>query len=481
MKKLFGKFSFWLAALVVLLSTSFVLLNVATSILGDRYSLSFDLTANSAYKLGRETKEVLANMDKNVNIYVMGNENYFSGNSYIVQAGKMISEYPKNSGHIKLSYIDYESDPSFAAAYPDLTLTAGDVLVTCGDKVKQIPVTSFFNYVYDYDGSFNIESSRAEEVMTSAILYVLNDDTVKVGLLTGNGVFDTSSLKTVLADNNFDVAEINMVSDSFDDCDILVLASPTIDISEEILARFDQFLKNNGQYGKHILYTTGAAQPELPDLEVFLNEWGVDIKGGTVFETSRERTYNYQPYYAIAGYEDNEITDRLRDTDSPMVMPIAKYTETLFEFKDNHYTETLLSFSDTAGIRPEDADDSFAARNATEWGPFPAMILCSYRVQDKETPEGYRQSSVVVSTSTHMLDASILQNSSLGDMEYLIDLFGYLTDREQTVTIAPKTLGGNALGISTSQVSALGVVLCIVIPVLILAAGIVIWLRRRFN
>lgn len=481
MKKLFAKPGFWLTAFMVLTIIVTVLLNVFVSMLGERYSLTFDLTANSAYKLGSESKEILANLNKEVDIYVLANENYFSGNSYIVQAGKIIEEYPKNTPLVKLSYVDYESDPSFAATYPDLTLSIGNVLVTCGDKVKQLQITNFFNYEYDLSGNFNITSSRAEEVMTSAILYVINEDTVKVGILNGNGVFDNSSLKLVLEDNNFDVFDVNMVSDSFEDYDVLVLSSPAVDISADVLSKFDAFLKNNGQYGKTLFYTASVTQPELPNLNVFLSEWGISVDDGTVFETSKDRTYNYQPYYAVAQYEDTEVTDKLKDTDTPIVVPLARPLTNIFEFKDNHYTQTLLSFSSTAGVRPSDAPEDFVARQAEKWGPFPAMTLCTYKVSDASSEKGYLQSAVVVSSSTHVLDKAFLQNSSFSNMEYIVDLLSFLTDKEQSIAISSKTLTGNSLGITSSQVTALGIILCIIIPVIILVTGIFIWVRRRFN
>ena len=47
------------AALIVFALAAAFLLNVVLVTLGNRYSLSYDLTANAAYQIGDDTKQVL--------------------------------------------------------------------------------------------------------------------------------------------------------------------------------------------------------------------------------------------------------------------------------------------------------------------------------------------------------------------------------------------------------------------------------------
>ena len=92
-----------------------------------------------------------------------------------------------------------------------------------------------------------------------------------------------------------------------------------------------------------------------------------------------------------------------------------------------------------------------------------------------------RRSSIVVSASVSMLDELCLQNSSLANSEYLLNLFNTLTEREETVAIAPKSLSGKTLGITTGQVTTLGMLLGGILPLAILLTGIGIWLYRRYQ
>ena len=49
------------------------------------------------------------------------------------------------------------------------------------------------------------------------------------------------------------------------------------------------------------------------------------------------------------------------------------------------------------------------------------------------------------------------------------------------LAIAPKSLAGKTLGITSRQVTTLGVVLGGILPLLILLTGIGVWLYRRYK
>jgi len=468
---------FALLTLFILLAV--FLLNVVVKTLGDRYSLSADLTANAAYQIGGDTKAVLDGLSQDVQLYVLATETSFSGSSYTIQAQRILEQYPRYSPRIHLQYVDYTADPTFAANYPDLTLKDGDILVSSESSLKQLALASLFNYTYTEDQTLTIESSRAEEALTSAIVSVTTEKPVKVTLLTGNDVYaDTDTLKSILSDNNFEVSSVNMVTDALDGYDILLLLAPQIDLSTDVLDKFDAFLYNGGSYGKTLLYSADVTQPETPNLDAFLREWGVAVTDGAVFETSSDRAYSYQPYYPLTDYTNADYADKLKDKTNLFLMPLSRPLELTYTYKDNRTVDTLLSFGSTAGVRPSTADDTFTASMAQQWGPMPALTLTSWVVQENGAAV---QSNVIISASTACFGPNGMANTSLSNAEYLVNLFNTLEHREGSVSIEAKSLAGNTLGITTGAASALGVVLCAVVPLLILGAGVAVWLLRRYR
>lgn len=474
LKLLFG-------VLLTLLVVGTFLINLVVMQLDERLTLTIDLTANNAYQAGEETRALLQTLDQDVEIYVLATEDAFGGSPYFLQAQRMIEQYPQLSSRISLTYVDYVFDPTFASRYPDLDLSEGDVLVVHKDLVKLLQLSDLLNYSYTETGNLKIQSSRAEEAVTSAILYVTSPDQARVAVLTGNGMADMSAFTDLLSENNYDVVQVNLTTEALDDAyDLALLLGPRIDLSEDALTKLDTFLYNDGSYGKTLFLTADVTQDILPNLEAFLIEWGIVIGDGAVFETMAERTYQYQPYYPVVEYVDEAYRDKLIDPTSPVLMPLSRPLDLIYVTRAPNLNEVLLQFTDTSGVRPSEAVEGFAVEEAERWGPMPAMVLASKRIYDTSGMTQFR-SNLLVSASTAMLDTFSIQNTSLSNSEYLLNLLNSLSGRANLVTIQPKSLAGKTLPITTAQVSTLGIVLAGVLPLVILATGIVIWLVRRYQ
>ena len=481
MKKFFSnetkKLNMLLAILLVIAIAIVFLINALGHVLSEHYPMSVDLTANSNYDIGDDSKAVLDALTDDVQIYVMSPKGSFNGNSYLVQVRKILEQYPKHSPHVSLEYIDYTSDPTFASKFPDLSLSSGDVLIVGPQMVKQIPLANMFNYTYDSQGSLTIVSSRAEEAITSGIVSSVTVDPINVAILTGNGVTDDrSTLKAILENNNFVYSELNMVTDSFDGMEVLILLAPLQDISEDVLSKIDAFLYNNGEYGRTLIYAADVNQGALPNVDAYLREWGISVDDGAVFETSESYAYGYQPYYPFVDYTDETLMKMLKDSTTKALMPLSRPISVLFEYRDNRSVTELLSFSATSGVRPSTAGDNFTPDQATRKGPMPAMLMSTLM------PAGASKgSNVIVSASVQYFGSGCMGNTSLSNAEYLTCILNLLTEREDAVSIEAKSLAGNALTITTSSASFWGIVLCIVVPVLILATGIIVYLKRRYR
>ena len=481
MKKLFAnettRLNALLAVLIVIVIAVAVLFNAVISALSERYSLSTDLTATASYDVGDDTREILKSLTDDVSIYVLSSKGSFSGNPYLVQMRTLLERYPRLSDHIFLEYIDYTKDPTFAARYPDQDLSAGDVLVEGPQAIKKISLANMFIYTYDTEGNLSISGTRTEEAVTSAIVSSVTSDPVYIGILTGNAVSeDKQALETILSNNNFVVSEIDMVTENMADQDVLILLAPMQDLSEDVLASFDEFLYNDGEYGRTILYATSADQPELSNLNVFLREWGICVEDGAVFETDEAYAYGYQPYYPFTDYVDETFRDLLKDSSKKVLMPISKPLSIVFKYRDNKTVTELLSFSASSGARPSDAGSNFTVDQATIKGPIPAAVMSTLQAGQ---PGQY--SNVIVSASREAFAQSSLSNPSIANAEYWTAILNTITDRGDAVSIEAKSLSGNTLTITTGTARMWSIVLCIIIPVLILATGITVYVKRRYK
>ncbi|MCL1855459.1 MAG: hypothetical protein FWF86_06970, partial [Clostridia bacterium] len=119
----------------------------------------------------------------------------------------------------------------------------------------------------------------------------------------------------------------------------------------------------------------------------------------------------------------------------------------------------------------------FAADTADCSGSIPALTLS--RFFPAGTAGGPLCSCIVMSASAGIFDSMALHNTSLTNSEYLLTLLGDLLGKDDAVSIQPKSLAGKTLGITSGQVTTLGVLLAGVLPLLILGTGVVVWLVRR--
>jgi len=466
------------ACVTALVLVALILINGIALLLSQRYHLEIDLTSNAVYRVSAETEAFLRALDRPVEIFVLSDEGGFGGSRELDQVKRIIDQYRRFSAHITLEYIDYAANPVFAVNYPDLRLSHGDLIVQSGGKTRHVPAVTLFRYTQMQDGSLMINSTRAEEAITSAVLNVTSDDVIKIAILSGNGAAENPLFHSILTDNNYEVHSVSILTGSLLEYDIALLLLPTIDLSENVIRMLEGFLYNGGLYGKILFYTSGAPQGEMPNLDRFLSEWGIRFSNGAVFETRSVNTYQFQPFYPTTFYMEGRYADMLRDNSMPFLMPVSRPMETLFSARDGYFVETLMIFSETSGVRPADADADFTADDTELWGPMPALVISSFNVPSSEAVP--LQSHLIVSASTGMLDQIALHNSSLTNTEYLLNLLGDLTDRD-TINILPRSLTDRTLGITSAQASALGVILAGLLPAAILLAGVGVWFFRRFR
>lgn len=458
------------------------LLNICvTALVRENPSLSFDLTKNRLFVLSPRTIENIRNLSKPVTVFVLAREGDFTKvSSYNVQANEVIKQYEKNSDRISLVYVDYVKDPAFASSYPGVVMKHGDILVKCEDNYTVVKTEELFNYTVNAGGNLSILSSKAEEAIYTAILKVSSDKPVEAVVSAGHGEYTMDDFTELLRKNNYRISAQNLVTGDIDPAsDLVLVIAPKSDFSEGELEKLDRYLINGGKYGKTLLYCADAGQPHLEALSVFLREWGVLVQDGAVFETDEKRVYNYHPFYAVADYAEDNYSGPLKNMAKPVLMPVSRPLETLFEYRNNYSTKTLLGFAASTGVRPSGASADFTADDAVRRGPIPALVLCAYSVTDRQTGKPALASYLLVSGSTGMLDAYSVNNPSFGNGEYLVNLLNSLTNRTDTITFQPKSFAGSPLNLPRTQVNILGLVCIAVVPLLILVSGLAVWIRRR--
>lgn len=470
--------------LVVLFIAAMVLVNFIAVTVNEKIpALTIDTTGKESFELSKETVEYLPSLKDDINIIVLADEKeYKEGGEYYIQANSLLHEYENKSDKITLEYVDMASNPTFSSKYPDETLSYYGIIVESDKGYKYLKEADMFDIQMDYNTySYYIAGSKVEEAVTSALLYVTLDDKPKVTFVSDINGEDYTYFKNYLESNGFETDEVSPAVGTIpEDTQILVLFAPSVDLDEKVVDAISDFLLNGGEYGKQLLYLPMGTLVDSPNIDSLIEEWGITVDNGYAIENDP----NYMAplgggYYLFATqYADQTYNAKMRNTSLPFCV-IGGYTKPL-NVTDSTNVTTLLTLSDESTVlySDETADEPVSSPNLVI-GAIAQKGTTTTADTDSSSTET-KQSHIVVIGSSVAMSETLLKSNVYGNSTYILSVFNTLVNRDDVgISIEAKTLENPDLGITTAQIRALGAVFIVVVPVGILIAGIVIFIKRR--
>lgn len=469
-------------AITALVIVMVIVLNIIIGLLVNRFpDLELDLTSNNSFALQDDTIDYVSHLNNDVTVYILMEKDKFEGQgTYFVQAQKMLNKMAsKSDGKMKIKYVDLTSNPSFTSNYPNVDWQSSSanniVLVESGKQYKVLTLTDCFEYdeqTYNYYGTYSFTGTKIEQAVVTAILNVTTDDKVVVDMIKGNNEQDYSSLKSLLENNAYQVNEVSLATGDFDkDAKVAIMYAPSVDLDEKIVEKLSTWLSNDGKYGRSLIYVPTADMGEMPNLDDFLKEWGMSIDRGYVFETDETALVNANSPYAFTVSYGDYYKDNLKNSKIPVVVSESHAVN----ITDENTAHALLKTTNKAGVLPIDADKSWDYKDAITGNGE------NVAAEGVMTNEDKKSSKVVVFGSYVMFSDTIMQYNSFNNSAYFMNVINTIADKEDVgITIESKSVDNTELGITdVATQNTMLVVFVIVIPIAILVAGFVFWLRRR--
>ena len=468
-------------AITALVIVMVIVLNIIIGLLVNRFpDLELDLTSNNSFALQDDTIDYVSHLNNDVTVYILMEKDKFeSQGTYFVQAQKMLNKMvSKSDGKMKIKYVDLTSNPSFTSNYPNVDWQSSSanniVLVESGKQYKVLTLTDCFEYdeqTYNYYGTYSFTGTKIEQAVVTAILNVTTDDKVVVDMIKGNNEQDYSSLKSLLENNAYQVNDVSLATGDFDkDAKVAIMYAPSVDLDEKIVEKLSTWLSNDGKYGRSLIYVPTADMGEMPNLDDFLKEWGMSIDRGYVFETDETALVNASSPYAFTVSYGDYYKDNLKNSKIPVVVSESHAVN----ITDENTAHALLKTTNKAGVLPIDADKSWDYKDAITGNGE------NVAAEGVMTNEDKKSSKVVVFGSYVMFSDTIMQYNSFNNSAYFMNVINTIADKEDVgITIESKSIDNTELGITdVATQNTMLVVFVIVIPIAILVAGFVFWLRR---
>lgn len=449
---------------ILLAIAAVVAVNLGLNYVPEQYS-SFDLTENRLYALTDETKAFLSGLSEDITIYVLAEEG--AGDA---DFSKTLERMADQSGHIKIKYVSPAKNPNFYQNYTDVQPSSGSLIVEGERRSTVVDYGDIYTYEMDYSTySYQTTGYDGEGQTVSALAYVTTEDMPVFYAIGGHGELELEEkfVNTITKENaSCETLMLYSVDEIPEDAQGVILNAPTSDYSKEDAEKVIAYLQKGG----NALIVSTMVEGEMANFKSILDFYGITEVDGTIVE--EDRNYYYQnPYYLFPEIVSAEVTAPLAD--GLVFAPFSKGLSYDEERDDIHYTP-LLTTSGSAFSKVDITDNSDYSKGANDIdGPFTVSVEV-----EKSTEDGGVSHAYVVGGES--LFTSLADDMAPGNnVKLFSSMISMLADHESSVAIPVKSLSMPNL-VFNAQTAYLAAVLCvIVIPFTTLAAGLVVWLRRR--
>lgn len=419
-----------------------------------------DVTSQKLYSLTDDTKTLMKRLEQDVTIYVISSEE-----SSDTTVDKTLARYEQLSDHIRVEYKDPLVSPNFYKSFAD-SVSSNSLIVVSGDRSKVIDYYDLYEQEFDYyTYSSSVTGYDAEGQITSAIDYVTNEELPMIYQLEGHGEASLeSSFTEVLSKENVEITTINLLQydEVPEDAAAILLLSPTTDLSSDDADKIISYLQNGGKAVISITLT----ENEMPNFDRVLEAYGVTNTYAMVIENDRNY-YSQSPYYLLPEIQSSELTSEIYN----QKYIFAPYTMGL-DFNLDSEERTVESFLTTSGNAYAKADPLNVSTLEYEEGDTQGTFTVGALITEGDTEVAVIASGYVFTESADSMVSGA--NSTLFG-----NIIAKFAGKEDSVSIAAKSYSMDNITVSQSGVILLGVLFTIALPLLILSAGVFVWIRRR--
>ena len=449
---------------------------VAINYLASRRNKRWDLTANQAYSLSPQSRQILDKLDAPLKIRVFDKPTEFD------RFRDRLGEDQYVSKKVSVEYIDADKQPVLA---------------------NQNQVQQYGTVVFDYKGKTERVTSSEEGQLTNGLIKLITGKERKVYFLQGHGEKDTansdragySAIAAALGSENFKVDNLVLLQQQTQtipaDAAIVAVAGPTTDLFPPEIEALRKYLQGGGKVLLLLDPPEKADAPPLTNLIAFAKEYAIDVGNNIVIDTSPVgRMMGTDASVPVAAkYPSHPITEKFRlVTVYPLARSVTAISggatghaaQNIIETSANSWGETdLVDLFKSGKVENDKTKDLQgpvmlgAAMSETVGGPAPAPTPGK---NTKDEPPKPDMRLVVIG------DSDFASNSALGisgNRDLLLNVMNWLAQQETLISIRPKDPDDRRITLTDYQQKGVMFFALIGLPVAIFGLGVYGWARRR--
>ena len=445
-------------------------------------STEIDITEKQIYTIGEKTAELVGAINDDVSMFYLVEDGDES-----TEIEKMLDSYDALSDRLKLEKIDPAVEPNFASKYTTESVSSGSVIFSSEKRSTVVAPSDLYKYSVEGYGEMSAEEFYqyyqymsmygstpsytaifyGEQLFTSAINYVTTDNIPSLYYTTGHSEkeLDSKYADYVSAENyNYQPLAL-LTEDVPDDAEAILVNIASKDMTADETEKLEAYVKDGGDVVFVTSFDSFSAE-KMPNITKFLATFGMKAVEGLVCEGD-SRYYMASSSAASVCYilpiigEDVDYSpvSHLASDNIYVFMPYAHGIDTTDA--ENVEVSEVLHTSDNAFIKTGSDDDIK--------GHFAVAAAAQYAGGGR----------VVWYSSDAIVDPSVDSVVNGGNSTMFIATLNMMAGKTESVSIIGKNVSVSDLIVNEDSVKFWRITLEVVVPLLIIGAGLTVWTIRR--
>lgn len=502
-----------------------MLLNGVFKLLADKYLWYTDLTRDEIYTLSDVAVQAIENVDRDVHILFCDDPDNLEADYYSKMVYKTALGLAEKNDYVHVDTVNIWREPSAVNKFKNNSkdaIYASDIIIHSGTEFRVYRIKSMFTF--NDATSTTPWAYNGEKKIVSGILAVTQAEspiaciTVNHGepFMTEGALAETQYIVQLLEDGGYEVQLLDLAhQDIPEDCRLIMIYDPQDDflvkdgvsnISE--IEKLDRFLDGTNA----LMVFMNPTTPVLPNLEEYLEEWGIKFdrhtdnlgitQGTTIRDYQNSLTEDGMTIvgsYATYGLGASLHSD-MRTTYPPKVifknaMGISysdTYSEAWYEDEEDtnykfsygaYYKDGVSRAMYDVFLAPTTANavvDTSVVDKASETDPFRIMTLSrESRMVDNQN-EDY--SYVLACGSTDFLSSTLLLSNTYGNTDLMLSALRATGREFIPVGLDLKPFASTDIEtLTTAQANRYTIILILLPTLVTAAAGIYVLVRRKYR
>ena len=477
-----------------------ILLSMGIALLPDRL-FNPSVRNTQTFEVVAETKDYLKNLVDDVTVYYLVNGGKQSAD---IDIQYFLYDLAELSPHLNVEIINTAKNTDFVAQYGVANLSDQSFVVVSNNRYILLDNNDLYHYYnadlqaslspvqYSYYLSAYTEYLQTQSVgqygenavsigqqlytskttiayfdgctrLTNAIHYVTSKDVPTAKIYGSSNAMD-ASLRSYLISGGYYLEEIVSPRDIGTNCDLLILHTPKVDITEDEATALSTYLTDGGK----VFLVTSCYYPDMPNLHSITQEYGLDILSTKNLVCENDASYYYSAElknYFLAHIAPCEITTDFAESFVVMSAHAIKIEETAPE---GVTTYPLLYTGESTGSLILVYDNNEQGEESGE------QYVCGAVAQKGE-------GTLVWLSAPESLTATAYSLSAGGNFSLVYEILNWMTDNTYTgVSVSSTLMTSNGLSLNTNGVTVLGVILILILPLaLIIPASVYLYKRKK--